>query len=133
MKAAVDVGEGALAGGEALVVTGERNLLHADDLASNMDRLRRLFELFEQKTSLLHLLDLSQRAHGVQIYIGGESGITPLDECSVVTARYEVNGQVIGTLGVIGPTRMAYERIIPIVDITARLLSSALTRDLAED
>src|SRR6516165_3534375 len=78
MKAAVDVGEGALAGGEALVVTGERNLLHADDLASNMDRLRRLFELFEQKTSLLHLLDLSQRAHGVQIYIGGESGITPL-------------------------------------------------------
>ena len=130
MKAAVDVGEGALAGGEALVVTGERNLLHADDLASNMDRLRRLFE---QKTSLLHLLDLSQRAHGVQIYIGGESGITPLDECSVVTARYEVNGQVIGTLGVIGPTRMAYERIIPIVDITARLLSSALTRDLAED
>ena len=133
MTAAVDVGEGALAGGEALVVTGERNLLHADDLASNMDRLRRLFELFEQKTSLLHLLDLSQRAHGVQIYIGGESGITPLDECSVVTARYEVNGQVIGTLGVIGPTRMAYERIIPIVDITARLLSSALTRDLAED
>jgi len=133
MKAAVDVGEGALAGGEALVVTGERNLLHADDLASNMDRLRQLFELFEQKTSLLHLLDLSQRAHGVQIYIGGESGITPLDECSVVTARYEVNGQVIGTLGVIGPTRMAYERVIPIVDITARLLSSALTRELAED
>ena len=133
MKAAVDVGEGALAGGEALVVTGERNLLHADDLASNMDRLRRLFELFEQKTSLLHLLDLSQRAHGVQIYIGGESGITPLDECSVVTARYEVNGQVIGTLGVIGPTRMAYERVIPIVDVTAKLLSNALARELAED
>jgi heat-inducible transcriptional repressor len=133
MKAAVDAGEGALAGSEALVVTGERNLLHADDLASNMERLRQLFELFEQKTSLLHLLDVSQRAQGVQIYIGGESGIVPLDECSVVTARYEVNGQVIGTLGVIGPTRMAYERVIPIVDITARLLSNALTRELADE
>ena len=133
MTAAVDAGEGALAGGDALVVTGERNLLHADDLASNMHRLRQLFELFEQKTSLLHLLDLSQKANGVQIYIGGESGISPLDECSVVTARYEVNGQVIGTLGVIGPTRMAYERVIPIVDITARLLSSALTRELADE
>jgi heat-inducible transcriptional repressor len=130
MKAAVDAGEGALAEGEALVVTGERNLLHAEDLASNMQRLRRLFELFEQKTSLLHLLDVSQRAQGVQIYIGGESGLVPLDECSVVTASYEVNGQVIGTLGVIGPTRMAYERVIPIVDVTAKLLSNALSREL---
>jgi len=133
MKAAVDAGEGALAEGEALVVTGERNLLHAEDLASNMQRLRRLFELFEQKTSLLHLLDVSQRAQGVQIYIGGESGLLPLDECSVVTASYEVNGQVIGTLGVIGPTRMAYERVIPIVDVTAKLLSNALSRELADD
>ena len=133
MKAAVDAGEGALAEGEALVVTGERNLLHAEDLASNMQRLRRLFELFEQKTSLLHLLDVSQRAQGVQIYIGGESGLVPLDECSVVTASYEVNGQVIGTLGVIGPTRMAYERVIPIVDVTAKLLSNALSRELADD
>jgi heat-inducible transcriptional repressor len=130
MKAAVDAGEGALAEGEALVVTGERNLLHAEDLASNMQRLRRLFELFEQKTSLLHLLDVSQRAQGVQIYIGGESGLVPLDECSVVTASYEVNGQVIGTLGVIGPTRMAYERVIPIVDVTSKLLSNALSREL---
>ncbi|HKU86633.1 MAG TPA: heat-inducible transcriptional repressor HrcA [Casimicrobiaceae bacterium] len=133
MKAAVDAGEGALAEGEALVVTGERNLLHAEDLASNMQRLRRLFELFEQKTSLLHLLDVSQRAQGVQLYIGGESGLVPLDECSVVTASYEVNGQVIGTLGVIGPTRMAYERVIPIVDVTAKLLSNALSRELADD
>jgi len=130
MSAAVDAGEGALAEGDALVVTGERNLLNAEDLASNMQRLRRLFELFEQKTSLLHLLDISQRAPGVQIYIGGESGLVPLDECSVVTASYEANGQVIGTLGVIGPTRMAYERIIPIVDVTARLLSNALSREL---
>jgi len=133
MKAAVDAGEGALAQGEALVVTGEKNLLHAEDLSSNMERLRRLFELFEQKTSLLHLLDASQKADGVQIYIGGESGLVPLDECSVVTARYEVQGQVIGTLGVIGPTRMAYERIIPIVDVTAKLLSNALSRELSED
>jgi heat-inducible transcriptional repressor len=133
MKVAVEAGEGALAEGEALVVTGERNLLHADDLASNMERLRRLFDLFEQKTSLLHLLDVSQRAQGVQIYIGEESGLVPLDECSVVTASYEVGGQVIGTLGVIGPTRMAYERVIPIVDVTAKLLSNALARELADD
>jgi heat-inducible transcriptional repressor len=92
-----------------------------------MERMRRLFDVFEHKTSLLHLLDTSQRAHGVQIYIGGESDIVPLDEMSVVTARYEVDGQVIGTLGVIGPMRMAYERIIPIVDVTAKLVSHALT------
>ena len=83
--------------------------------------------MFEQKTSLLQLLDISSRAQGVQIFIGGESGIAPLDECSVVTAPYEVDGQVIGTVGVIGPTRMAYERVIPIVAITAKLLSSALS------
>jgi hypothetical protein len=77
--------------------------------------------VFEKKTSLLHLLDLSQRAEGVQIYIGGESNLVPLDEMSIVTAPYTVDGQVIGTLGVIGPTRMAYERVIPIVDVTAKL------------
>jgi heat-inducible transcriptional repressor len=132
MTAAVEVGGAALHEGEGLVVSGEKNLLHAHDLASNMDRLRRLFELFEQKTSLLHLLDVSQRAQGVQLYIGGESGLVPLDECSVVTAPYEVEGRVIGTLGVIGPTRMAYERVIPIVDITAKLLSNALARELAD-
>jgi len=130
MTAAVEVGGAALNESEALVVTGEKNLLAASDLASNMDRLRRLFELFEQKTSLLHLLDVSQRAQGVQIYIGGESGLVPLDECSVVTAPYELDGRVIGTLGVIGPTRMAYERVIPIVDITAKLLSNALTHQM---
>jgi len=128
MTAAIEVGGEALKDNEALVVTGERNLLNAEDLASNMDRLRRLFDLFEQKTSLIHLLDASQKGTGVQIYIGGESGLVPLDECSVVTASYERDGQVIGTLGVIGPTRMAYERVIPIVDITAKLLSNALTQ-----
>jgi len=133
MTAAVDAGEGALSSREGLVVTGERNLLHAEDLSSNMERLRRLFDLFEQKTSLLHLMDTAQKAQGVHIYIGNESGLVPLDECSVITAPYEVDGQLVGTLGVIGPTRMAYERVIPIVDVTAKLLSSALARDLVDD
>ena len=131
MSAAVEAGDAALAeNGDDLVVSGEKNLLQAEDLASNMDRLRRLFEVFEQKTSLLHLLDVSQRAQGVHLFIGGESGLAPLDECSVITAPYEVDGQVLGTLGVIGPTRMAYERVIPIVDVTAKLLSNALTQQL---
>ena len=133
MTAAVDAGEGAYAEGESLVVTGERYLMQADGLSSNMERLRRLFDMFDQKTSILHLLDVSQRAQGVQIYIGGESGLSPLDEYSVVTAPYEANGQVIGTLGVIGPTRMAYERVIPIVDVTAKLLSNAMSAQLNED
>jgi len=92
-----------------------------------MKRLRELFDLFEQRTALVRLLDMSYRADGIQIFIGDESGLAPLDECSVITAPYEVNGQIVGSVGVIGPTRMAYERVIPIVDITARLLSSALT------
>ena len=134
MTAAVDAGNDALNdSGDTLVVSGERNLLSAGDLASNIDRMRRLFETFEQKTSLLHLLDLSQKAHGVHLFIGGESGIASLDECSVITAPYEVDGQVIGTLGVIGPTRMAYERVIPIVDVTAKLLSNAMSAQLNED
>ena len=130
MAAAVDAG--ALDGGDSVVLAGERNLLSAEGGAPSMERMRRLFDLFEQKTSLLHLLDQSQRAEGVQIFIGGESGLAPLDEMSVVTARYEVDGEVIGTLGVIGPTRMAYERVIPIVDVTAKLLSNALTQQLSD-
>jgi heat-inducible transcriptional repressor len=113
--------------GERYFISGERNLLEVEEFSSNMKRLRELFDLFEQRTSLMQLLDLSQRADGVQIFIGGESGLAPLDECSVVTAPYEVNGEVVGSVGVIGPTRMAYERVIPIVDITAKLLSSALS------
>jgi len=109
------------------VISGEHNLLDVDDIASNVHRLRELFALFEQKTILLQLLDVSNRAAGVQIYIGGESGVASLDECSVITAPYEVDGKVVGSVGVIGPTRMAYERVIPIVDITAKLLSSALS------
>jgi heat-inducible transcriptional repressor len=113
---------------EDYVLSGEHNLLHVHDLSSNMVSLRRLFDLLEQRTTLLQLLELGSRAQGVQIYIGGESGLVPLDECSVVTAPYEVDGEVVGTVGVIGPTRMAYERVIPIVEITARLLSSAMSQ-----
>lgn len=128
MTAALDAGQEAmLSADEQYVISGERNLLEVDELSSNVRRLRKLFDLFEQRTALMQLLDISQRADGIQIFIGGESGLAPLDECSVVTAPYEVNGQIVGSLGVIGPTRMAYERVIPIVDITARLLSSALT------
>lgn len=111
---------------EGLVLSGERNLLKVDAF-SNMERIRRLFDMFEQKTSLMQLLDLSQQAEGVQIFIGSESEVSPLDECSVVTAPYQVNGEIVGTLGVVGPTRMAYERVVPIVDITAKLLSNALS------
>jgi heat-inducible transcriptional repressor len=109
------------------VISGERNLLEVEEFSTNMKRLRELFDLFEQRTGLLQLLDVSSNAEGVQIFIGGESGIAPLDECSVIAAPYEVNGRVVGSVGVIGPTRMAYDRVIPIVDITARLLSSALS------
>lgn len=129
MQAALEAGDEALSNdSDHYVISGEKNLLDVEELSSNMKRLRQLFDLFDQKSGLVRLLDLSQRADGVQIFIGGESGIAPLDECSVVTAPYEVDGQVVGSVGVIGPTRMAYERVIPIVDITARLLSSALTQ-----
>ena len=112
---------------EDVVIAGERNLLKVDELSSNVNSLRKLFEVFERKTSLMQLLNNSQAAAGIQIFIGGESGLIPLDECSMITAPYEADGQVVGTLGVIGPTRMAYERVIPIVDVTAKLLSSALS------
>lgn len=112
---------------DGVVISGERNLLQVDDLSTNVTSLRKLFEIFERRTTLMQLLDNSQRADGIHIFIGGESGYLPLDECSMVTAPYAVNDQVVGMLGVIGPTRMAYERVIPIVDITARLLSNALS------
>ena len=128
MALALDAGDAAMAENSApYVISGERNLLDVEELSSNMKRLRELFDLFEQRSSLVRLLDISNRAEGVQIFIGGESGIAPLDECSVIAAPYSVDGRIVGSVGVIGPTRMAYERVIPIVDITARLLSSALS------
>lgn len=128
MQAAVEAGTDAMSDDtEDVVISGERNLLSIDELSSNMGSLRKLFDIFEHKSGLAALLDSSSKASGVQIFIGGESHLVPLEDMSIVTAPYEYNGKIVGTLGVIGPTRMAYERVIPIVDITARLLSSALS------
>ena len=128
MAAALAAGDEAINhANEQYVISGQRNLLEIDELSSNMKRLRELFDLFEQRTALMQLLESSSKAEGIQIFIGGESGLAPLDECSVITAPYAVDGQIVGSVGVIGPTRMAYERVIPIVDITAKLLSSALS------
>lgn len=128
MSAAVDAGSEALEKqSEPYVITGERNLL-ARDLSQDISRLKQLLELFERKTSLVQILDVSLRGQGVQIFIGGESGFAAPDDVSVVTSPYKVDGEVVGTVGVIGPTRMAYDRVIPIVDVTAKLLSSALSQ-----
>jgi len=113
---------------EAVVVAGERNLLQVNDLTENLMGLKKLFELFERKTKLLQLLELSRKAHGVKVFIGGESDVASLEEFSVIAAPYEIGGEIVGTVGVIGPRRMAYERVIPIVDITAKLLSSGLSQ-----
>jgi heat-inducible transcriptional repressor len=129
LTTAVDAGTRAMTeGSEQYVISGERNLLSLQDLSQDMGRLRKLFEMFEHRTSLLQILDVSLRGQGVQIFIGGESGFRAPDEVSVVTSPYKVDGEVVGTVGVIGPTRMAYDRVIPIVDITAKLLSSALSQ-----
>ncbi len=113
---------------ETVLISGEHKLLEIADLSSDMDRLRKLFSMFEQKTSLLQLLDTSSQSPGVQIFIGGESRLVPIEEMSIVTAPYQVNNRIVGTLGVIGPTRMAYQRMISIVDITAKWLSNALSQ-----
>src|ERR1700694_688843 len=107
------------------VIKGETNLMGMAEL-TGMERLRRLFEAFNEKRDFLHLLDQSLKAEGVQIFIGHESGYQILDDCSVVTAPYAAAKGVVGVLGVIGPTRMAYERVIPIVELTAKLLGAAL-------
>ncbi len=128
MQAAVSAGTEAMSESrEEVVISGERNLLSVSDFSSDMGHLRRAFDLFEQKTQILRLLDISSRAEGVRIFIGGESQVVPFEELSVVSAPYEVDGQVVGTLGVIGPTRMAYDRMIQIVDITSKLVSNALS------
>ena len=128
MQAAVQAGSEAMADSqEQVVVAGERNLLTVQDFSNDLGSLRKLFEMFEHKTQLMRLLDVSSRAEGVRIYIGGESMVVPFEELSVVSAPYEVDGKVVGTLGVIGPTRMAYDRMIQIVDITSRLVSNALS------
>jgi heat-inducible transcriptional repressor len=112
-------------GGVEYVIAGETNLMGFAEL-SNVDRLKRLFEAFNEKHDILRLLDSCLRADGIQIFIGQESGYRILDDISVVTAPYTLDNRVVGVLGIIGPTRMAYERVIPIVDLTAKLLGSAL-------
>lgn len=129
MTAAIAAGDAAISRKQDdYVISGERNLLHVDDLSTDMNRLRSLFSVFEQKTQLMQLLEAGRRAPGVHIFVGRESGLAELDECSVITASYRGEGEVMGTLAVIGPKRMDYEKVVPIVDVTARLLSNALTQ-----
>jgi heat-inducible transcriptional repressor len=129
MQTAVQASSEAMSQQEEVVISGERNLLAVSDFSSDMTHLRRAFDLFEQKTQLMRLLDISSQAAGVRIFIGGESQVVPFEELSIVSAPYEVDGQVVGTLGVIGPTRMPYDRMIQIVDITSMLVSNALSHN----
>jgi heat-inducible transcriptional repressor len=129
MQAAVNVSSEALDPGEGeVVIAGERNLLEVSDFSQDLGHLRRAFSLFEQKAQILRLLDVSSQAQGVRIYIGGESQVVPVEELSVVSAPYQVDGQIVGKLAVIGPTRMPYERMIQIVDITSKLVGNALSQ-----
>jgi heat-inducible transcriptional repressor len=107
------------------VMAGETNLMDFEELA-DLEKLKALFEAFAQQRDILHLLDQSMKAEGVQIFIGNESGYQLLDSCSIVAAPYATDDETVGVLGVIGPTRMAYERVIPIVDVTAKLVGRAL-------
>lgn len=114
--------------GHDVVIAGERNLLSVSDFARDMDSIRRAFDMFEQKSQVLQLLEMTGKAQGIQVYIGGENTLAPVSEFSVVSAPYAVDGQLVGTLGVIGPTRMPYDRMVQIVDITSRLLGNALSQ-----
>jgi heat-inducible transcriptional repressor len=128
MQAAVTVSSEAITEvQDEVVIAGERNLLSVSDFSSDMGHLRRAFDLFEQKAQLMRLLDIAGQAEGVRIFIGGESQVVPFEDLSIVSSPYEVDGKVVGTLGVIGPTRMPYERMIQIVDITSKLVSNALS------
>ncbi len=128
MHAAVNVSSEVLSQQQdEVVISGERNLLAVSDFSQDLSHLRRAFNLFEEKAQLMRLLDVSSQAEGVRIFIGGESQVVPFEELSVVSAPYEVDGLVVGTLGVIGPTRMPYDRMIQIVDITSKLVSNALS------
>jgi len=124
--------EGAAAPQGEFVLSGETNLMDFAEL-SDIETLRRLFDAFSRKRFMLKLLDKSINASGVQVFIGEESGYQILDDVSVVTAPYRMDADHIGVLGVIGPTRMAYDRVVPIVDITARLLASAMKSQVNSD
>lgn len=129
LSAAVELSEQALGGErdrpEDMLLAGQTRLMGVQDL-SDLERLRELFDAFSRKREILQLLDRTLQAQGVRVFIGEETGLAPLDACTVVTAPYGANGRVLGVLGVIGPTRMAYERVIPMVQATADLLGAAL-------
>jgi len=128
MQTAIEVAEKAFLGSENeddYVLAGQTNLMEFDELSS-IETLRQLFEAFNRKRDILQLLEQATHAEGLQIFIGEESGYSVLDEVSVVTSTYEREGEVLGVLGVIGPTRMSYDRIVPIVDMTAKILGSTL-------
>lgn len=127
MQAALHTGSSAPTHEEQVVLAGERKLLGVSDFSSNISQLRRAYELFEHKAELMQLLESSEHGQGVRIFIGGESQSLPVQELSIVSAPYAVNGDIVGTLGVIGPTRMRYERMVQIVDITAKLVGNALS------
>ncbi len=130
MHAAVTISSEAISETQdEVIIAGERNLLSVSDFSSDMGHLRRAFELFEQKAQLMRLMDITGQAEGVRIFIGGESQVVPFEDLSIVSSPYEVDGKVVGTLGVIGPTRMAYDRMIQIVDITSKLVSNALSHN----
>lgn len=128
MKLAVDASVQAMEAKDEVVISGERNLLSVSDFSGNLGNLRKLFDLFEQKTQLMGLLEVSDTAQGVRIYIGGEGHLVPVQDMAIVSAPYEVDGTVVGTLGVIGPQRMPYDKMIEIVDITSKLLGNALSQ-----
>jgi heat-inducible transcriptional repressor len=128
MQAAVNANSEVLSEAQdEVVISGERNLLSISDFSNDMSHLRRAFDLFQQKAQLMRLMDVTGQAEGVRIFIGGESQVVPFEDLSIVSAPYEVDGMVVGTLGVVGPTRMAYDRMIQIVDITSKLVSNALS------
>ena len=130
LSAAVEVAQAAFQGtaDSDMLVAGQTNLMGKHE-GSDVDRLRELFEAFQRKRDLLQLLERCSHAEGVRLFIGDESGFAALDTYSLVTAPYGVGGRVLGVLGVIGPTRMAYGRVIPVVQATARIISNALKRD----
>ncbi len=130
MMAAIDMASKALNDEKEadFVVAGQTNLMQYLEMA-DMEKLRQLFDAFNEKRDLLSLFDHVMKAQGVQIFVGEESGYGVLDGCSLVTAPYTANGQIVGVLGVVGPTRMAYQRVIPLVDVTAKLLGAALNQD----
>lgn len=128
MQSAIEIAQQAFVEGDTrqdYVLSGQTNLMDVAELC-DIEKLKKLFDSFNQKKDVLHLLEQAINADGVQIFIGEESGYEVFDDCSVVTSPYEVDGEIIGVLGVIGPTRMNYEKVIPIVDVTARILGSAL-------